>query len=79
MIKIGDKIIFTKEKYQYPDKFTFGKKYIILNISKIVANNKTLIQVLDDNEEIIWVNYDYFDDINILRKIKLKRIINTDD
>ena len=74
-VKIGEEIIFTKLKYQYPDKFTLGKKYIVIDITIIPTNEKTLIKVIDDSNDEIWINLVYFNDVNILREWKLKRII----
>ena len=76
MVKKGDRIIFTKEKYMYPDKFTFGKKYIVIEASLLPSNNKLLLKVMDDSGDVAWINSVYFDDKNVLRELKLKRIID---
>ena len=68
MVKKGDTVLFTKEKYIYPDKFTFGNKYIVLESSLLPSNSKILIKLIDDVGDYNWINYSYFDDKNILRE-----------
>jgi hypothetical protein len=52
---------------------TYGKNYSLLKESKIL--NKTLVLVIDDKFSEEWFNITYFNDINEIRKLKLRDII----
>lgn len=74
--KPGDIVVLTNKQYRY-DNMTYLKQYIIIKIdifNEIEDDFHYIILIINDYNEEHWISLNYFNDINVLRRNKLKNI-----
>jgi len=75
---IGEYVIYTHKysRFNSFNSFTYCNEYKILDINcYTIPIIKVLIKIIDDHDTMRWINIKYFDDINTIRELKLKNII----